>query len=178
MDYCLDWKPDASAWCARQVVYHLLNTPPGGLASVVKGVLSGGLTRNYEVTTGHFSYYHRLPYHEVLAAVSVGRYLAKDEGVTVELSRTFNNGVTFGVFATKTNVSSQEFGEGSFDKGFFMSMPLDAFFSRPTREHMGFVFRPLTRDGGQRLVNPRPLYWLTNDADTTAIGQGWGELLQ
>ena len=44
MDYCLDWKPDASAWSARQVVYHLLNTPPGGLASVVTGVLSGGLT--------------------------------------------------------------------------------------------------------------------------------------
>ena len=88
--------------------------------------------RNYDVTTGHFTYYHRLPFHEVLAAVSVGRYLAKDKGVTVELSRTFNNGVTFGVFATKTNVSSQEFGEGSFDKGFFMSLPFDAFISRPT----------------------------------------------
>ncbi len=44
MDYCLDWKPNASAWSARQVIYHLLNTPPGGLASVVKGVISGGLT--------------------------------------------------------------------------------------------------------------------------------------
>ncbi len=44
MDYCLDWKPNASAWSARQVVYHLMNTPPGGPASVVRGVISGGLT--------------------------------------------------------------------------------------------------------------------------------------
>ena len=44
MDYCLDWKPDPSAWSARQVVYHLLDTPPGGLVSVVTGMISGDLT--------------------------------------------------------------------------------------------------------------------------------------
>ena len=44
MDYCMDWKPEPSAWSARQIVYHLLDTPPGGLASVVKGVISGSLT--------------------------------------------------------------------------------------------------------------------------------------
>ena len=44
MDYCLDWKPDPLAWSARQVVYHLLDTPPGGLASVVNRIISGGLT--------------------------------------------------------------------------------------------------------------------------------------
>ena len=31
MDYCLDWKPDPAEWSARQVIYHLLDTPPGGL---------------------------------------------------------------------------------------------------------------------------------------------------
>ena len=44
MDYCLDWKPDPSDWSARQIVYHLLDTPPGGLVSVVKGMISGDLT--------------------------------------------------------------------------------------------------------------------------------------
>ena len=44
MDYCLDWKPDPSDWSARQVVYHLLDTPPGGLVSVVRGMISGDLT--------------------------------------------------------------------------------------------------------------------------------------
>ena len=41
MDYCLDWKPDSSAWSARQVVYHLLETPEGGLHQVLWGMLSG-----------------------------------------------------------------------------------------------------------------------------------------
>ncbi len=44
MDYCLDWKPDPSAWSARQVVYHLLETPPGGIHQVIWGVLAGDLS--------------------------------------------------------------------------------------------------------------------------------------
>ena len=44
--------------------------------------------------------------------------LAGDKGVTLDLSRRFKSGFTMGVFATKTNLSAEEFGEGSFDKGF------------------------------------------------------------
>ena len=44
MDYCMDWKPDASAWSVRQVLYHLLGTPAGGIHQVVRGILSGELT--------------------------------------------------------------------------------------------------------------------------------------
>ena len=43
MDYCLDWKPDPSAWSARQVVYHVLETPPGGIHQVLWGTISGDL---------------------------------------------------------------------------------------------------------------------------------------
>ena len=48
MNYCLDWKPDDSAWSPREIVYHLLDTPPGGMASVVKGIVSGELSE-YEI---------------------------------------------------------------------------------------------------------------------------------
>ena len=41
MDYCLDWKPDAESWSAREVVYHLLETPPGGLHDLIQGILTG-----------------------------------------------------------------------------------------------------------------------------------------
>ena len=44
LDYCLDWKPDPSDWSARQVVYHILDTPAGGIHEVVWGILSGELT--------------------------------------------------------------------------------------------------------------------------------------
>jgi hypothetical protein len=133
--------------------------------------------QDYDVVTGHLSYYHVLPFYDILATVRGGRYLAKDWGGTLELSRTFDNGVTFGVFATKTNVSGEEFGEGKFDKGFFISFPLDLFFTKPTRQRAGLAFRPLTRDGGQQLIKPKPLYGLTNGADFRAINDGWNELL-
>lgn len=51
MDYCLDWKPEPSAWCVREVVYHLLDTPPGGIHSVVQGALSGEL-KEYDLWAG------------------------------------------------------------------------------------------------------------------------------
>ena len=44
MDYCLDWKAQEDSWSVRQLVYHLLDTPSGGLNGVFKDVLSGGLT--------------------------------------------------------------------------------------------------------------------------------------
>ena len=50
----------------------------------------------------------------------MGKYLAGDKGLTLDLSRRFQeSGFTLGVFATKTNLSAEEFGEGSFDKGFY-----------------------------------------------------------
>ena len=134
--------------------------------------------QNYDVITGHVSYYHRLPWYEILTTVRAGRYLAGDWGATLELSKTFNNGVTFGVFATKTNVSGEEFGEGQFDKGFFVSIPLDLFFIRHTRRKVGLTFRPTTRDGGQRLVIPKPLYGFTEAGGERNLSDGWNELLE
>jgi len=48
MDYCLDWKAEADSWSAREVVYHLLDTPPGGMAKVVEGLVSGAIAE-YEI---------------------------------------------------------------------------------------------------------------------------------
>lgn len=114
--------------------------------------------QDYEVTTGHLTGYFRLPWYELQGALSVGRYLAGDVGATLELSREFANGVRAGVFATKTDVSSEEFGEGSFDKGFVLSLPLDLFFARSSPQRTNFVFRPLTRDGGQKVRDGKSLY--------------------
>ena len=43
MDYCLDWKAEPAAWSARQVVYHILDSPPGGIHQVLWGTISGDL---------------------------------------------------------------------------------------------------------------------------------------
>ena len=48
MDYCLDWKPEDTAWSPREIVYHLLDTPPGGIHKVVSGLLAGTISE-YEI---------------------------------------------------------------------------------------------------------------------------------
>ena len=54
----------------------------------------------------------------------MGRYLAGDDGITIDFSKRFKNGFKLGAFATFTDVSSEDFGEGSFDKGIYVAIPL------------------------------------------------------
>lgn len=133
--------------------------------------------RDYSVTTGHLDVYYRLPYHDLLAQLSVGRYLAGDSGATISLARRFGNGTTFGVFATKTNVSAEQFGEGSFDKGFYVSIPLDVLSLYSSRGSMSLGWRPLTRDGGQRLNPGKRLYPLVSESGQEALTRDWSRLL-
>lgn len=122
--------------------------------------------RDYRVTTGHVTGYVTLgDAQRVQATVSAGRYLAGDVGATFDLARRFDNGVTMGAWATKTNVSSAEFGEGSFDKGIYFSVPMDLLLPRPSRARAGFVWQPLVRDGGAKLGRRYQLYNLTGERD-------------
>ena len=111
--------------------------------------------QDYQTVTGHLAIHYDLPVYDLHFSTSVGRYLAGDRGVTFDLSRRFPSGVVVGGFFTLTNVSAQDFGEGSFDKGFYMRIPLDMFLLRSSTHTMLFGFRPLTRDGGQK-VNVGP----------------------
>ena len=85
---------------------------------------------DYDAVTGFLSAYWATPLYNFDAALHVGQYLAKDKGATLELRRTFDNGWKIGVWATQTDVSSEDFGEGSFDKGLYFKVPLNALFGR------------------------------------------------
>lgn len=117
--------------------------------------------RDYKVTTGHATVYWDTNWQDILAKVSAGRYLAADHGVTVDLSRKFANGVRIGAFATKTNVSAEDFGEGSFDKGIYVTIPFDAMMTKYSKAEANLLWRPLTRDGGAKLNRRFELYDLT-----------------
>ncbi len=107
--------------------------------------------RNYSIKTGHFNFYYNSPLYNINTVTHVGRYLAGDDGVTQIIYRRFKSGISSGVWATLTNVPFEKFGEGSFDKGFFIHVPLDLFSTRESIYHGVFAFRPLTKDGGQML---------------------------
>ena len=106
---------------------------------------------DYNTTTGFASVYWASPFYNFDVAVHAGRYLAKDVGATLEIRRTFTNGWMVGLWATKTDVSAEDFGEGSFDKGMFFKIPLDSLMGNLARGGFGNRMRPIQRDGGQRL---------------------------
>lgn len=133
---------------------------------------------NYRVNTGHIEWTYRLPFYNINANVSAGQYLAGDRGVTLGFSRELNNGVSFGVWTTKTNVSAAEFGEGSFDKGIFISVPLDRISFQSSRNMMNFSWRPLTRDGGQKLSIGKPLKSLLDNTDSDSLNTQWPSVLK
>lgn len=113
---------------------------------------------DYKVATGHFTVYYDTPFDGFVLKTSFGRYLARDVGVTLDIAREFRNGVILGAFATKTDVSAEEFGEGSFDKGIYLRLPLSLFYPGADKGAVSFDYRFLTRDGGQKVRDGRPLY--------------------
>jgi len=132
---------------------------------------------HYETTTGHLSLYYKLPWYGLEARVHAGRYLAGDIGATFQLARRFKGGIEVGGFVTQTDASAADFGEGSFDKGFFIRVPLDMFLPYSTRSSIGTLFRPLTSDGGQMLEVGPKLYDLTEEGQVGALDRDWHRLL-
>lgn len=119
---------------------------------------------DYSVKTGHFTAYWTPWFaQDVLVKASVGQYLAGDKGATLEVAKHFDSGIVVGAYATKTNISAAQYGEGDFTKGVYVSVPLDLFSASPTRSRAAIGWTPLTRDGGQKLGRKFDLYSLTSD---------------
>ncbi len=126
--------------------------------------------QDYDVLTGHASAYLELP-KSYLLQVDAGRYLAGDLGATVSLTRTFNNGWRLGGFFTLTDVSAEDFGEGSFDKGITLTVPVAWLLGQPSRNGYGLTIRPTQRDGGQRVSVPGRLYGQVREAHRRSLEQ-------
>ena len=129
--------------------------------------------QDYDVVTGHASIYYDTPYAHWNVALHAGRYLAGDLGATLELSRRFPNGWEVGAFATITDVPFEEFGEGSFDKGITLSIPIDWGLPRDSKSKGSLRLRPLQRDGGQRLNPGSRLFDLTREGSQGEIAPQW-----
>lgn len=135
--------------------------------------------RKYHVITGQATGYLDTGFHNVTLAVSVGRYLAGDWGTTIDVSRQFANGTRMGAYATVTNKSGNAgYGEGSFDKGIYVSIPFDALLPNSSRNRATLMWQPLVRDGGARLNKRYTLYTLTNDLDSDLFDKNLGKISQ
>tara|TARA_B100000945_G_scaffold319917_1_gene328435 strand:+ start:15377 stop:17359 length:1983 start_codon:yes stop_codon:yes gene_type:complete len=91
------------------------------------------------------------PKTKINLRLSVGEYLAGDEGYTFEIARRFDNGIEYAAFFTRTDVPIDVYGEGSFDKGIRIKVPF-SFFSSNNRTIQSYEWHPLTKDPGAILV--------------------------
>jgi len=129
----------------------------------------------YKTLTGHLNFYYKEPKFKVLLNLKAGRYLAEDSGFTFNVSREFKSGLNMGVFFSLTDISKEEFGEGSFDKGFYFNIPIQVFFDKYSRGQSGFGLRPLTRDGAQYMIHAQPLWSTTYQANEEQIRYEWDQ---
>ena len=127
-----------------------------------------GTQTGYRVWTGHATAYWDTGWKSTHVKLMAGRYLAGDTGFTLDVGRTFNNGVSVGAWATRTNVSAEQFGEGSFDKGMYLRIPFDVMTTSRSRDSADIIYNPLTRDGGARLQRALPLIDVTSPRNRRA----------
>jgi hypothetical protein len=74
-------------------------------------------------------------------------------------------------------VPFSRFGEGSFDRGIYVRIPLDIL-GIETRAVTPVVVRGVTRDGGARLAVDNPLWEVTREGRARALQDGLGEFLR
>ncbi|MDC0906761.1 YjbH domain-containing protein [Gammaproteobacteria bacterium] len=118
--------------------------------------------RDYRTTTGFLNGYYYFPKQEVQLNIKGGKFLAQDSGLHFDFSRRFKNGTRIGAYFSRTDISKSEFGEGSFDKGFYFFIPIESFFSEYSKGYTGFALRPITRDGGAIMYQSYDLWNVTD----------------
>tara|TARA_B100001741_G_scaffold313706_1_gene321270 strand:+ start:2271 stop:4397 length:2127 start_codon:yes stop_codon:yes gene_type:complete len=132
--------------------------------------------KDYETSTGHLEFYSELA-NDIFLQAYLGKYLAGDKGITIDLSRRYKTGFVLGVFATKTNLSAVEFGEGSFDKGFYFSIPTKLFYPDFRSGVISFGLHPLTKDGGAFLSTQNQLFSVMGETNLSSLTRDWSDIL-
>ncbi|MFN3207664.1 MAG: YjbH domain-containing protein [Roseovarius sp.] len=165
------WKPVNSRFALGAEVNYVQPRDYDQQFGLRSRVTPGGTIPEFN---GHVSAYYDFGngFHGQLDA---GRYLAGDWGGTIALDREFANGWKVGAFATITNVSARQFGEGSFDKGIRFTVPLSWLTGQPTKQKASGVIRPLQRDGGQRLSVEGRLYETVRGSHRPEVAKSWGK---
>lgn len=90
--------------------------------------------------------------------LSAGQFLARDLGISTELSRYFPSGLRIGFWYTYTNGKDIINGSIYHDKGVFFSIPLDLFCPYTSRERWGYGMSAWLRDVGASAITGHHLY--------------------
>jgi len=128
--------------------------------------------QNYETISGFLNLFYDLPIYDTRLKISAGKFLGKDKGAHIELSRRFETGARIGGSVSLTDCDAGCVGEGSFNKWIFFELPMDLFYTKSTVRHKtGYSWSPLTKDAGTKVNNGDLFSLMTNAKDEIEIYQ-------
>ncbi len=111
-------------------------------------------------TTSFVNLYAQLwPEQGLEGGIKVGRFLAGDPGVMIELRRSFRY-CTIGAWYTKTDTDLFQSSENrsNVQKGVFVRIPFSIFSDHDAKGHFEYDFTSFTRDTGATVNQPNSLY--------------------
>lgn len=125
-----------------------------------------GYVPSYRKFTGSqyfLNMYYRWYQAELDFKVSVGKFLANDYGMRMQVSRFFKSGLRVYMWYTITNGNDHINGELYYDKGVGFSMPLDIFYTYSDRERWGYGMSAWLRDVGVQAATGLDLYEMISE---------------
>jgi hypothetical protein len=170
------YRPFGQRWAIGADIYDVYQRNFDDLFGLHGDFQTPGEVASYHVITGHVSLYIETPWENVTTVLRAGRYLAGDDGATLEVYRRFDTGIIIGAWATFTNVPFSKFGEGSFDKGIRIVIPTEWALPFGTPTKFEEDLRPIQRDGGQPLNNDAELYDMTQPSSYGDLQRQWPHL--
>lgn len=102
--------------------------------------------------------YFDFPAYSLFSKVSLGRFLARDWGARLEVSRYFDNGLRLTGWMTWTNAHDVMHGDRYFDRGIALEIPFDLFYKCSSRRVWNYAMAAWLRDAGYAIVTGRPLF--------------------
>lgn len=95
--------------------------------------------------------------------VMIGKFLANDKGARFEIKRYFPSGLRVSLWYTLTNGHDRINGQTYHDKGVYVSMPLDIFYTYSDRSRWGYGMSAWLRDVGVIAETGMKLYDLIRE---------------
>lgn len=108
-------------------------------------------------------FYYDLRALQVDFKASVGKFLARDAGVRLEIGRYFPSGLRFSLWYTWTSAHDIVNGSRYHDKGVAFVIPFDFFLKKSSRTMIPYALSVWLRDNGARAVTGKRLYPTLHD---------------
>jgi hypothetical protein len=135
---------------------------------------------DYDTLTGNISFYYEVPPRDLTVIVRAEQFLARDQGVTLELQQQFQQGIRLGFVGTYSN--RRDYGgpedRGHSDARMVLSVPLqysvqDVVINNGTQVRMGAI----ARDAGQSVEMPVRLWDATRPVSYGPLLRSWEDVL-